>query len=141
MPDDLAWARHILMRATLRYGDRQAPVTAPAGSVDATEPTAGWFRFKLKSDGHPVGIYLWYGPPHDPETGEIMDRSWRWQARCNGEPIVLDRVWPGCAREPISEDEHDYLMGLHLWGKENAPDGPQAQPWRPIDLLSAPLPF
>lgn len=115
----------------------------PAASYRADEPTAGWYKFRLVRGGHPVAVRIWHGPPHCPDTGEEMDRSHRWQASANGRQIEVDRVWPACGRDPIDEAEAQHLIGLETWGRANAPDGPQANPHRPVDLLSAatPLPF
>lgn len=107
----------------------------------SADPIAGCYRTKLKSGGHPVGVRIWFGPPKDPVTGEVMDRSWRWQAEANGRYIDLERVWPVCAKEPISREEHDYLAGLQSWGEQHAPDSPQANPNKAINLLDAPIPI
>jgi hypothetical protein len=105
------------------------------------EPTTGFYRFRMVRGGHPVGIHIWFGPPHDPDTGEEMDRGHRWQATMNNKLIDLDRVWPNCGREPITQAEHDHLCALQAWAIKNAPDAPQADPRRPIDLLTAPMPL
>lgn len=116
--------------------------TAPEGyGVRVDQPVAGFYRTRLRSGAHPVGIRIWFGPPHDPDTGEEMDRSHRWQAHANGHYIEFDRVWPGCAGDPIDQAEYDYLSSLQAWGEQHAPSGPQANPHKPIDLLTAPLPF
>lgn len=104
-------------------------------------PVAGYYRMRLVCGGCLVGIRIWFGPPRDPETGELLDRGWRWQATANGREIGLDRVWPVCAKDPISYAEHAYLTRLQEWGEENAPDSPQANPHRRADLLSAPIPL
>lgn len=94
---------------------------------------------KLVSGGMLVGIKLWYGPPHDPDTGEEMDRSWRWQAHANGRYIDFDRVWPKCTGDPIDEKEYRYLSSLQEWGERHAPTSPEANPKKRIDWLTAPL--
>lgn len=104
-------------------------------------PVAGYYRMKLRRGGMYVAVRIWHGPPHDPVTGEELDRSWRFQATINGEPAELDRVWPSCAGEPITEAEAAYLTNLQAWGREHAPDSPQANPHRKVDLLSAPISF
>lgn len=118
------------------------------GSNEATfsgfstlQPTPGFYKIRLTKGGHYVGVRIWFGPPHDPVTGEEMDRSWRWQASANGRYIEIDRVWPRCGRDPISQAEHDYLANLQSWAEVHAPNSPQADPRKPIDLLRAPLPF
>lgn len=105
------------------------------------QPQAGYYRMSLRKGGHPVGIRIWFGQPLDPVTGEPLDRSLRWQATANRRPVDLDRVWPQCLREPISKTDHDYLAAMQDWAERNAPDAPQADPTRRIDLNAAPLPF
>lgn len=129
-----------MARAARSYGD-SGPIPAMVGGISASVPVAGFYRARLVSGGHPVGVRIWHGPPHDPITGEELDRSWRWQATMNGEPIDLFRVWPRCAGEPIDQVEHDYLASVHKWAVEHQPDSPQANPTRKIDLLTAPIPF
>lgn len=129
-----------MSRAPLRYDQRTAPAKRFEG-FDPDQPFEGHFRMRLVSGGVPVGIRIWYGPPHDPVTGEELDRSWRWQATANDKPIDLERVWPRCAGDPIGEVEHAYLVAQQRWGERHAPDSPQADPTRKVDLLSAPIPL
>lgn len=110
-------------------------------AYSAAEPTAGTYQISLVRGGPKVGILIWHGPPKDPVTGEELDRSWRWQAEANGEPIDLDRVWPACGREPITAAEYAYLTANARWAARHAPQLPAANPLRPIDLLAAALPF
>jgi hypothetical protein len=108
---------------------------------DPDTPIAGLYRARLVQGGVYVGVRIWFGPPHDPVTGEQLDRSWRWQATANGELIPLDRVWPRYADKRIDQAEYDYLVAMQRWGEAHAPDSPQANPRRKINLLTAPLPF
>jgi hypothetical protein len=117
-----------------------AVISAP-GAVDATTPVAGFFRMKLRGGGVLVGIRIWHGAPCDPVTGEEMDRSWRWQAECNGEPIDFDRVWPQCAGDPITEAEYRAYAQRQTWAREKAPETAFADPQRRHDPLTAMLPF
>jgi hypothetical protein len=108
-----------------------------------SEPVAGYFRTRLRRGALVVGIKIWNGPPLDPITGEELDRSWRWQALANGEPIDLERVWPGCAGEPITEIEYERYCQRQSWARERAPDSAYAEPGRKYDPLNpaTPLPF
>lgn len=121
--------------------DYTARTTVKATGFDPDVPVAGTYKSRLISGGMYVAVRIWNGPPCDPDTGEEMDRSWRWQATANGQPVALDRVWPRCADAPIDEAEAAYLTGLQEWGRANAPSSPQANPNRRINLLDAPLPF
>jgi hypothetical protein len=111
----------------------------PQGYGVSVEPVAGFYRSKLRSGAHPVGIKIWHGPPLDPDTGEEMDRGHRWQAHCNDSYIEIDRVWPQCGGDPIGRAEYVYLTAMQSWGKQHAPDSPQAKPDRAINLLTAPI--
>ncbi len=114
----------------------------PAGyqGFDPDLPIAGFYRMKLVTGGIYVGVRLWHGPPHDPDTGEEMDRSHRWQATANGRPIPLERAWPRCADAPINSGEYAYLLSLQEWGKENG-HAAVADPRKKLDPLTTPLMF
>lgn len=129
-----------MTRAALNYGARTAPERSFAG-FDADTPVAGYYRTRLRSGAVFVGIRIWFGPPLDPDTGEEMDRSLRWQAHVNGRYIDLDRVWPKCADEPISASEYAFLSAQQRWGEEHAPDAPQADPTRRVDPNHSPILF
>lgn len=107
----------------------------------ADEPVEGFYRMRLVRGGAYVGIRIWNGPPLDPETGEELDRSWRWQATANGEPIALDRVWPQCAGEPISRADHDHFAKLQSWAADHAPESGLGDPRRRLDPLHTPMMF
>jgi len=129
-------------RAHISYADaRPAPHVFEGASV--SEPEAGFFRYRLVSGGVIGGVRIWYGPPLDPVTGEEMDRSWRWQAEFDGEPVDLDRVWPDCVGRPISEDEYRALVARREWAREHAPHSAYAERTRRHDPLSSetPMPF
>lgn len=118
---------------------------AQAGGVDVTTPQAGFWRFKLRSNGVMGGLRIWHGPPYDPETGEVLDRSWRWQAEFDGEPVDFDDVWPVCAKaeNEITESEYHNYVARRIWAQRNAPKSAFADPKRRYDPLSTsePLPF
>lgn len=106
------------------------------------KPEAGFFRYKLRSGSVAGGVKIWFGPPHDPVTGEVLDRSHRWQMRLDdGATYCWDddfwnRVWPACVGDPISEVEYNQLCARRQWAKENAPDSAYAKPGAKRDVLS-----
>ena len=126
-----------------RIYDTQVAGQSHHAAADVSEPVAGFFRHRLRSGGVWGGVRIWFGPPHDPVTGEELDRSWRWQAVFNDEPIDLDRVWPGCTGLPIAESEYQFFVSQARWARENAPQSAWADPRKRFDPLSAkePLPF
>ncbi|MGF7152646.1 hypothetical protein [Novosphingobium gossypii] len=131
-----------MSRAQRTY-DETRHFTPAARGVDVETPVAGFYRYRLGQGTVRGGVRLWYGPPHDPVTGEELDRSWRWQAEFDGEPIDFDRVWPACAKDPLTDAEYRALISRRAWARQHAPDSAYAQIGRRHDPLaaSAPLPF
>lgn len=119
---------------------QQAPARA---GQDVSQPVAGFFHFKLGGGSVAGGVRIWFGPPHDPVTGEELDRSWRWQAHFNGEPVDFDRVWPSCTGQPIAETDYNRLCARAEWARQHAPDSAFAERGRRYDPLDSrqPLPF
>lgn len=131
------------MRAHHNYSQGSRRPLAPATGADVSTPVAGFYRHRLRSGSVIGGVRIWYGPPHDPDTGEVMDRGYRWQAEFDGDPVDFDQVWPGCTGSPISEAEYRALVARREWARKNAPDSSYAKVGRKIDPLSLaePLPF
>lgn len=129
-------------QATPPQAEYSCAVEAGAG-IDVSVPVAGFYRCRLARQTVIGGVRIWFGPPHDPVTGEEMDRSWRWQAQFDGEPIDFDRVWPLCAGTPISEQDYRALVARRQWASQHAPESAYAGVGRRFDLLSDhhPLPF
>jgi hypothetical protein len=133
-----------IRKSSVPYAERKpARPIDTSGYQDVSQPNAGFFRFKLGGGTIAGGVRIWHGPPHDPVTGEEMDRSWRWQAEFNGEPIPFERVWPACTGSPITDEEYRRYIARQQWARENAPDSAFAERGRRRDPLSLnePLPF
>lgn len=130
-------------RSTTPYGQRTELPEHLRGRGIAIDgpPIAGFYRTTLRSGGAPVGIRIWFGAPHDPVTGEELDRSPRWQAHCNGEYIEINRVWPHCARQPITEIDYNRHCIKQSWARDNLPDDALADPKNKVDHLKTPLMF
>lgn len=127
-----------MSRARLDYSERS---DVRAAGFDPDQPIEGYYRMRLKMGGAFVGVRIWYGAPLDPETGEEMDRSWRWQALVNDEHVPLERCWPKCGSDPIGEADYQYLAKLQSWARTNAPESSIADPRRLAHPLDNPLPF
>src|ERR1700743_375852 len=97
-------------------------------------PEAGYYKRKFGKGGVWIPVRWWLGPPHDPLTGEVMDRSPRWQATVNGKQADPYETWISCAGHPITEAEYNYMMGVAKWAAEHAPDAPEAKPGEKVDL-------
>lgn len=132
-----------MTRPDLDHTARQSGRVAAQGGIDVTTPVAGFYLCRLVKGGIRGAVRLYYGPPLDPVTGEELDRSWRWLAEFNGEPLPFDRVWPGCAGDPISEGDYRRYVARQRWARENSPESSYAEPGRKHDPLSpnTPLPF
>ena len=142
-PENIRSARPQVSRDAAPYAQMGASQAHYAGQ-DVSKPVAGFFRHRLRSGSIMVGIRIHYGPPLDPVTGEVLDRSWRWMADVNGEPFAdFDWVWPGCTGQPISEAEYGAYCRRKKWAEQNAPDSAYAQQGKRWDPLSASelLPF
>lgn len=130
-----------MSRAEITYNQRST--FAAANGIDVSEPVAGHYRCRVGAATVKGAVRIWFGPPHDPVTGEELDRSWRWQATFDGEPIDFDRVWPACAADVLTEQEYQFLINRREWAKKHAPESAHARIGRKYDPLSTsePLPF
>jgi hypothetical protein len=122
-----------------RQPARQHPLAHVAPTSDV--PRAGFYKLRLVRGGVHVGVRLWEGPPLDPVTRRPLDRSWRWQACCDGRLCPVDRVWPWCVGEPIGEDEYRWLLADRRWARSWAPGLPEANPREPVSFRVIPDPF
>lgn len=127
-----------MKRQTLGFDYADAPMRTGFEGLDPNVPQVGCYRSKGRNRV-PSVIRIWLGHPIDPETGEEMtERGFRWQATRNGAPVDVLNVWPECASDPVSAEEHDRLISLH---RTMDPASPFFDARRPIDLNTAPTPF
>lgn len=105
------------------------------------------YAIRLVSRGPRVACRLWYGPVIDPVTGEELDRGHHWQCLINGEHadahdiaiFIGDEAY--VKGEMIDQAEHDYLVSVYKWALVNAPNSPEANPRRAIDINEQPPVF
>jgi hypothetical protein len=120
-----------------RRGPRPAGHVGPLHDPDV--PTPGFYRIRLRKGAPHSAVRIWLGSSIDPATGiESEERPLLWQSTINGERVPLERVWPGCASDPIDREEHDRIVRRNATLDE---DSPFYDPRRPVDLASAPPPF
>lgn len=122
---------------------------APGGADDFA---AGFYRFERR--GHvPVPVRAWFGPPADPNTGEQLERSWRWQFEFAGLALetyahhvgfeaesILAAFWPASRDNTITRSEYEFLLDTAAWARANDPASPFSSARGKVDLLSASLP-
>lgn len=109
---------------------------------------------KLVRNGVRVPVRIWFGAPV--VDGEELDRSPRWCVEIDGRtdrtekdadgyrcrvPLDVLDAWPYCAREPITAAEYAYLVAHAAWARDHAPDHPKAEPRKPVDFNTIPLPL
>lgn len=101
-----------------------------------------------------IPVRIWFGGPPDPETGEELDRTPRWNVTVGGVPVddqpievggliigSLSDVWPACRSEPVSRAEHDYQVERAAWAAAWDPNDPFGSASGRIDPMTATLPF
>lgn len=130
-PRELVWK----VEARL-YGPRQVG-----------QPSPGFYAVRLVRGGIEVAARITCGPSSDPDTGELLDRSWHFAAELNGEPDrdprpePNERVWMVAERgRRIGEAEYRYLLADRAWAARFRPSLPESQTNRPIDWLTVPTP-
>lgn len=102
----------------------------------------------------PLPVRIWWGPPLDPDTGEEMDRSPRWQVAIAGQLVGedeirvgesvyrgLDDFWPKCMAHPISEPDYQHRLERAHWAGLYDPNDPFGDTSAKIDPLTVTLPF
>lgn len=108
-------------------------------ALDPDIPMPGCYRIRLVKGGPYCALRIWLGLPIDPATNEeVQERGYRWQCTLNGVRVPFEDHWPGCARDRISQEEHDRICGEHRTMDHTSPF---YDPRRPISLASAPVPF
>jgi hypothetical protein len=102
-------------------------------------PIAGYYKTRMVRSGIMCPVRVWYGPSFDPATGEWCDRPHRWRACIAGEQVEIGRVWPYCARHPITEAEYRYMRARQTHAKMHEPGLPESNPTLPINLGASAL--
>jgi hypothetical protein len=133
----------VTRRDSTLYADMGRAFARLHSGASVGSPVAGFYRTRLRGGGVIGGVRLWHGPPLDPVTGEELDRSHRWQAEFDGDPVDFDEVWPKCAGSPITEAEYRALVARREWSRKFAPGSAHADPRKRLDPLdpNSPLPF
>lgn len=112
------------------------PSRGPA--FDSEQPSAGCFRVRLRRGAPDSAVRIWLGYGEGPDGEEMTERPMFWQCSLNGARVPLERCWPGCARDPISREEHDRIVERN---RTMDPDSAFYDPSRRVDLSRAAPPF
>lgn len=105
-------------------------------------PEPGYWLIRLRRGAPDVPACIqWEQTLHEPgRPSNRMERSPVLTGRINGEIVPWERIWFTRGR-PINQAEYDYRVALTEWAMANAPDEPAADATKPIDFLTASLPF
>jgi len=109
-------------------------------SLQPDVPVAGHYAMRLVRGGPLVPVKIWFGLPI--VDGEEQDRSLRWcvevdrKTTSKDELISIDRAWPWCAKNPISEADYNFMVAHADWAIEHQRDHPKAQPRKAVDYHS-----
>lgn len=97
-------------------------------------PEPGFFKTKRARGGVFVAAIIWRPCPIEfhPETFQAIDRWPHLEAEIDGRPADVDRVWTSGRRIPIAE--YLFLKADRAWAREYAPQSPEANPRRPVDI-------
>jgi len=107
-------------------------------AFDPDIPMPGHYRIRLVKGGPYCALRIWLGHSIGPEGQEMTDRGFRWQCTVNGQRVPFEDYWPGCARDPISQAEHDRIVAA---SRTMDATSHWFDPRKPVDLASAPPPF
>jgi hypothetical protein len=102
------------------------------------EPQCGFFKQRLVRGGPWVGVHIGYSFLTD-ENGELVSDEVL-TCTVDGKPADPEQVWTYVAKRPISSEEYRFLMNLSAYAKARDPDEPLAQPRKPINDLTTPIP-
>jgi len=130
------------------------PSREDLGSVPIWPPVEGHYAVQLVKGGPRVAIRIWFGRPVI--GGEEQDRAPRWNVEVDGQSDRWDRdkgsvyrcrvahdihrYWPFCAKDPISEAEHRFLIADAEHARKHRPNDPKANPRQPVNFNTL-LPF
>lgn len=95
----------------------------------------GFYRLQLVTRAPWSVVRLWHGFGWEPGSFHAREVTQAWRALLNGSPVALERVWPRCAREPITRGEYRYRLALHRWCLKYARHRPEASPDQPVDFV------
>lgn len=122
-------------------------------AVPIWPPRPGTYAMRLVRGGPRVAVRIWFG--HAVIDGEEQDRGEDWRVEIDGAtdrfeweeggyrcriPLEIDRAWPFCAKEPISQQEYQFLLADARHAKAWRPEHPKAAPRSPVDFNTL-LPF
>lgn len=129
------------------------PFLRAQDSADALEE--GYFLLQRRRARRvDIPIRIWFGAPLDPDTGEELDRSHRWQIMIGNRLVEQDPffvggisvtsladIWPACRNDPIDSEDYAFRIERQEWAAEYDPGDAFATPGGKISPMTVQLPF
>lgn len=119
-----------------------APYSGPA--LHEGQPQVGFYWRRLVRNGPRVPVRIHRTclcTPCDTSGGflphewsEACDRSGVLRAEVDGREVDPREVWLWCCENRITEDEYRLLRAQAQWAREWAPERPEANPTRQVNL-------
>ncbi len=97
-------------------------------------PQPGFYRTRLVKGGPWVAARIWW-------DDSIQDRPAMLLGEVAGEEADAWSLWPRVVGQQIAENEYRFMTADADWCRQNAPDEPQANPRRAVDLRTMAMPF
>jgi len=73
-------------------------------------PHEGYFKMRLKRGGPWIPARIYRSMPTDPETGELLDRSWVLAGEINGLHADYRHVWVW--GHDIEKEQYEWLIAI-----------------------------
>jgi len=109
--------------------------------MDHPEPCFCVIRAVRRGPDVPARVYLTLSEPGEPEN--VLDRGGKpvLAAEIAGRTVDVDRVWHAVWEQELTEAEYNARMAEIEWLRKYHPQDPLANPWKPIRLSAAAMPF
>lgn len=99
--------------------------------MELNRPEVGFYWIRRVRKGVKVPV----------EIGRYSDKFSAMICLVGGEPADIQATWEWCAGNPISRADYNHMMATKEWAEEYAPEQPEANPFRPIDISKLPPAF
>lgn len=126
------------MRSPIKdaYAWHSRALTGEMVDIHPDEPQAGWYKVKMVKDGVFVPVVIRLIQDID-EAGDLVNPI-RFEAERNGKSIDAHQIWTYAAKNPISEEDFNYMTDRKAWAETNAPHMPEANPTKKINHKDIP---
>lgn len=111
------------------------------GTRRTDRPEPGFYAYRFVRGAPEVAALIAHEPTRDPDTGELLDRSFQWSVTIDSAPDRDPGPEPNAAcwcvyefGRRIDQAEYEHLLADRAWARQHRPDLPEARPREAIDL-------